>query len=38
MIGYVKQFVSNKTMSLEVGDNKLLKEYDKIWEKNNAEI
>ena len=33
MIGYVKQFDSNKTMSFKVSDNKLLKKYKKIWEK-----
>ena len=33
MIGYVKDFDSNKTMSFKVGDNKLLKKYNKIWEK-----
>ena len=33
MVGYVKHFNSNKTMSLKVGDNKLLKKYNKIWEK-----
>ena len=33
MIGYVKHFDSNKTMSFKVTDNKLLKEYTKIWEK-----
>ena len=33
MIGYVKHFDSNKTMSFKVGDNKLLKKYNKIWEK-----
>ena len=32
MIGYVKHFDSNKTMSFEVSDNKLLKKYNKIWE------
>ena len=32
MIGYVKHFDSNKTMSFEVSDNKLLKKYIKIWE------
>ena len=31
MIGYVKHFDSNKTMSFKVGDNKLLKKYNKIW-------
>ena len=33
MIGYVKHFDSNKTMSFRVTDNKLLKKYNKIWEK-----
>ena len=33
MIGYVKHFDSNKTMSFKVIDNKLFKEYTKIWEK-----
>ena len=33
MIGYVKHFDSNKTVSFKVADNKLLKEYTKIWEK-----
>ena len=33
MIGYVKHFDSNKTMSFKVTDNKLLKKYKKIWEK-----
>ena len=33
MIGYVKHFDSNKTMSFRVSDNKLLKKYNKIWEK-----
>ena len=32
MIGYVKHFDSNKTMSFKVSDNKLLKKYNKIWE------
>ena len=32
MIGYVKCFDSNKTMSFKVTDNKLLKKYSKIWE------
>ena len=30
MIGYVKNFDSNKTMSFKVGDNELLKKYNKI--------
>ena len=33
MIGYVKNFDSNKTMSFKVTDNKLVKKYNKIWEK-----
>ena len=33
MIGYVKHFNSNKTMSFRVSDNKLLKRCIKIWEK-----
>ena len=34
MIGYVKNFDSNKTMSFKVGHN-LLKKYNKIWGKNS---
>ena len=33
MIAYVKHFDSNKTMSFKASDNKLLKKYNKIWEK-----
>ena len=33
IIGYVKHFHSSKTMSFKVIDNKLLKKYNKIWEK-----
>ena len=33
MIGYVKHFDSNKTMSFKISDNKTLKMYQKIWEK-----
>ena len=33
MIGYVKHFDSNKTMSFKLIDNKLLKKYNKIWER-----
>ena len=33
MIGYVKHFDSNKTMSFKVNDNKLLKKYNEILEK-----
>ena len=32
MIGYVKNFDSNKTMSFKVDDNKPLKKYNRIWE------
>ena len=33
MIGYLKHFDSNKTMSFKASDNKLFKKYNKIWEK-----
>ena len=33
MVGYVKCFDSNKTMSFKVSDNKLLKQFKKIWER-----
>ena len=33
MIGYVKNFDSNKAMSFKVSDNKLLRKYNKILEK-----
>ena len=33
MIGYVKHFDSNKTMSFKISNNKLLKKYKKIWGK-----
>ena len=33
MIGYVKHFDSNKTMSLKVNDDKLLKKYTKICQR-----
>ena len=33
MIGYVKCFDSNKTMSFKAIDNKLLKKYTQIWKK-----
>ena len=33
LIGYVKHFDSNKTMSFKVIDNRLLKKYTKIWER-----
>ena len=33
LVGYAKHFDGNKTMSFKVGDNKLLKKYNKIWEK-----
>ena len=31
MIGYVKCFHNNKTMSFRVTDNNLLEKYTKIW-------
>ena len=33
MIGYVKNFDSNKTTSFKLSDNKLLKRYNKLWER-----
>ena len=33
MIGNVKFFESNKTMSFKINDNKLLKMYNQIWKK-----
>ena len=36
MIGYVKCFDSNNTMSFKVSDKKLLKKYIKIWEKSSS--
>ena len=33
MTGYVKHFDSNKKTSFKVSGNKLLKKYNKIWEK-----
>ena len=33
MIGCVKCFDSNKTMSFKAADNKLFKKYTTIWEK-----
>ena len=33
MIGFVKHFDGNKTMSFKVSDNKLLKKYKEKWEK-----
>ena len=33
MIGYVKRFKSNKTMTFKISDKKLLKKYSQIWKK-----
>ena len=33
MIGYVKHFNNNRTMSFKVIDNNLLEKYNRIWEK-----
>ena len=38
MIGYVKNFDSNKTMSFKISDNKLLKKYNKISNLMNIEF
>ena len=35
MIGYVKHFDSNQTMSFKVNDDRLLKKYTKIWGRVN---
>ena len=35
MIGHVKHFDSNKTMSFKVNDDMLLKKYTKIWGRVN---
>ena len=32
MIGYIKNFDSNKTMSFKVNNKRLLKKYNKTWE------
>ena len=34
MIGYLKHFDSNTTMSLKINDNRLLKKYTKTWGKS----
>ena len=33
MIGYVKHFDSNKAMSFNANDNRLLNKYTNIWER-----
>ena len=33
LIGYARHFDANMTMPFKVGDDKLLKKYNKIWEK-----
>ena len=33
MTGYARKFNENVTMSFKVNDKKLLKNYDRIWEK-----
>ena len=38
MIGYVKCFHSNKTMSFMTTGKKLFKKYSEIWEKINSLI
>ena len=38
MIGYIKHFDSNKTMLFKVNDNRLLKQYTKIWERVSAPV
>ena len=38
MIGYVKCFDSNKTMSFKVNDKNHFKKYNKIWKKKLMDI
>ena len=38
MIGYVKHFDSNKTLPFKLSDKKLLKKYNKIWEKISSNL
>ena len=38
MIGYVKCFDSNKTMSFKVSDKRLLKKYTEIWRRVSSLI
>ena len=33
MIGYLRKFEGNTTMSFKINDNKLLKKYNQIWKK-----
>ena len=33
MIGYVRKFEGNTTMSFKINDSKLLKKYNQIWKK-----
>ena len=33
MIGYVRKFEGNTTMSFKISDKKLLKKYNQIWER-----
>ena len=33
MIGYVRSFESNTTMSFKISDKQLLKKYNQIWKK-----
>ena len=33
MIGYVRKFEGNTTMSFKISDKQLLKKYNQIWER-----
>ena len=33
MVGYVRSFDGNRTMSFKISDNKLLKKYNQIWKR-----
>ena len=36
MIGYVRSFESNMTMSFKIRESKLLKKYNQIWKKDKS--
>ena len=33
MIGYVRNFDGNRTMSFKISDSKLLKKYNQVWKR-----
>ena len=38
MIGYIKNFESNTTISFKISDKQLLKNYNQIWKKSQKFI